>query len=186
MYFMSGKEPGRFGNGHFVHVPYNTFRTRTRHLVIAVVSDASWLALVELLGDHELDRPEFWTQPGRLENRFLIEQRVQRALEAQSCEFWLDAFANARIPAAPVNALTDAFADPQAIAREMKVSVPLPGGGILDQPGNPIKFSESRENIFRAAPKLGQNTRSVLQEFLDIEPSVLNALAASGIIEALP
>ena len=33
MFLMSGKEPGRNGNGHFVHVPYNTFRTKTRHMI---------------------------------------------------------------------------------------------------------------------------------------------------------
>ena len=59
MYLMSGQSPGRNGNGHFVHVPYDTFRTRTRHLIIAVIADSGWANLVDLLGDDELRNPQF-------------------------------------------------------------------------------------------------------------------------------
>ena len=49
MYFLSGKNPGPLGNGHFVHVPYDTFRTQTRSLIIAVITDNFWESLVQLL-----------------------------------------------------------------------------------------------------------------------------------------
>ena len=39
MYLMSGKVPERIGNSHFVHVPYNTYRTRTGHIPCAPVND---------------------------------------------------------------------------------------------------------------------------------------------------
>jgi crotonobetainyl-CoA:carnitine CoA-transferase CaiB-like acyl-CoA transferase len=186
MYFMSGKEPGRCGNGHFVHVPYNTFRTQTRHVVLAVITDASWAALTEVLGDDALKRPEFSTQPMRLSNRTLIESHVQRVLETRPCEYWLEEFARAKIPAAPVNGIADAFSDPQVAARDMKVTVPLPDGGNLEQPGNPVKLSETFENVYRAPPRLGQHTRSVFEEFLKIEPELLKSLCDAGVLELAP
>ena len=108
MYMMSGVAPQRSGNGHFVHVPYNTFRTKTRYLIIAVITDNFWLNLVELLDDDELRRDEFRTQPGRLAQKTFIEERLQRGFERDTCEYWLEALARRRIPAAPVNDLKHA------------------------------------------------------------------------------
>ena len=49
MYFMSGKNPEPIGNSHFVHVPYNSFKTADGHIIIAVIFDKFWHALVEVL-----------------------------------------------------------------------------------------------------------------------------------------
>lgn len=182
MYLMSGQEPGRNGNGHFVHVPYNTFRTKTRHLIVAVIADNGWANLVELLGDDELRKLEFAKQPGRLANKGFIEARVQAAFEKETCEHWLDALAKARVPAAPVNELSHAFADPQALARNMKVNVPLVNGGTLEEPGNPVKLSETFADSYTAPPTVGQHTKSVLRELLDLSPEKIAALKAAGII----
>jgi crotonobetainyl-CoA:carnitine CoA-transferase CaiB-like acyl-CoA transferase len=183
MFLMSGVSPGRAGNGHFVHVPYNTFRTKTRYLILAVLTDTFWNSLVALLGDDELRREEFAHQPGRLANKALIEARVQAVLETETCEHWLEALARARIPAAPVNELSHAFADPQALARNMKVSVPLSSGGHIDQPGNPVKLSETYEDSFTPPPRLGEQTASVLSELLGLDEARLADLGRRGIIE---
>ncbi len=182
MFLMSGVQPGRSGNGHFVHVPYNTFRTKTRHLIIAVITDNFWANLVDLLGDDELRRPEFATQPGRHAQKEFIEQRVQNAFETQSCEYWLEALAKYRIPAAPVNDLEHAFADPQARARNMTITVPLPDGSVVTEPGNPVKLSGTDEDVFTAPPSLGQHTRGVLAEFLGIDNGEVERLAECGTI----
>jgi crotonobetainyl-CoA:carnitine CoA-transferase CaiB-like acyl-CoA transferase len=184
MYLMSGKEPGRNGNGHFVHVPYNTFRTKTRHLIVAVIADNGWQNLIEVLGDDELKRPEFAQQPGRLANKAFIEERVQAAFEKETCEYWLDTLALARVPAAPVNEIAHAFADPQALARNMKVDVPVHGGGVIPEPGNPVKLSDTFEDTYTAPPLLGQDTVSVLQELLQLSAVRIEQLRAAGVIEA--
>ena len=183
MYLMSGKLTGRAGNGHFVHVPYNTFRTKTRYLIIAVITDGFWRSLVGLIGDDALLREEFLTQPGRLANKAFIEERLQLALERETCEHWLRVLAECRIPAAPVNNLSDAFADPQALARNMRVQVSLDNGETIEEPGNPIKFSEASDDVFFSPPRVGQHTSSVLREKLKLDSDQLAALAASGVIE---
>jgi crotonobetainyl-CoA:carnitine CoA-transferase CaiB-like acyl-CoA transferase len=165
-----------------VHVPYNTFRTRTRHLIIAVITDNFWENLVELLGDDELRRPEFATQPGRFAQKAFIEQRVQKSFETQTCEHWLEALAKYRIPAAPVNDLGHAFSDPQAVARHMTVTVPLPDGSAVEEPGNPVKLSDTYEDLFTPPPLLGQHTRSILSEFLKLDEAEIERLAEHGAI----
>jgi crotonobetainyl-CoA:carnitine CoA-transferase CaiB-like acyl-CoA transferase len=182
MFLMSGVPPERSGNGHFVHVPYNTFRTKTRHLIIAVITDNFWANLVELLGDDELRRAEFCGQPGRLAQKSFIEDRVQKVFETQTCEYWLEALANCRIPAAPVNDLGHALSDPQAVARHMTVTVPLPDGSTVEEPGNPVKLSDTYEDVFAAPPLLGQHTQNVLREFLKLDEAEIARLARHGTI----
>jgi len=186
MYLMSGIPPGRSGNGHFVHVPYNTFRTRTRYLIVAVITDNFWTNLVELLDDDALRRPEFQMQPGRLANKAYIEERVQMAFERETCEYWLEALAKRRIPAAPVNDLGHAFSDPQAMARNMKIRVPLGDGSFVDAPGNPVKLSETYEDVYTPPPEIGQHTASILGEMLGLDERDLQALAKQGAIGLAP
>lgn len=182
MYLMSGIAPGRSGNGHFVHVPYNTFRTKTRHLILAVVADSGWANLVKMLDDPELQNPAFDRQPGRFANKAFIEARLQSHLERETCEHWLDRLAKAQVPAAPVNDLTHAFEDPQALARQMKVSVPLHSGGTVDQPGNPVKLSDTHEDIFTAPPPVGWDTYDVLRDLLGYDDARIGQLAADKVI----
>jgi len=182
MFLMSGISPGRSGNGHFVHVPYNTFRTKTRYLIIAVITDNFWVNLIDLLGDDALRREEFLGQPGRLANKAFIEERVQAAFEKESCEYWLEALAKYRIPAAPVNDLGFAFADPQAQARNMTVEVPLPGGGSVPTPGNPIKLSETYEDTYTAPPTVGRDTEAVLRELVKLDDAAIADLKNRRVI----
>ena len=48
---LSGENAGPEGNGHFLHVPCNTFRAKIRHIVIAVIFDSFWPKLLEVPGN---------------------------------------------------------------------------------------------------------------------------------------
>jgi crotonobetainyl-CoA:carnitine CoA-transferase CaiB-like acyl-CoA transferase len=182
MHLMSGIVPGAAGNGHFVHVPYNTFRTQTRWIIVACLGDNFFANLVEMFGDERLRNPEFKTQPGRWANRHLINQVVQENFEKNSCEFWLEELRKFRIPSAPVNDFGHAFTDTQALARNMVVDVPLDGGGSVRQPGNPVKLGDD-DTSFSAPPSLGRDTDRVLGSVLGLSGDALSALRQSAIIK---
>lgn len=187
MYLMSGIETPRSGNAHAVHVPYNSFRTQTRHLIIAVISDAFWMSLVELIGNDELRQERFNTQPGRLAARAFIEERLQRVFLGNTCEHWLALLARHRIPAAPVNNLAHVFADPQVMARGMRMTVPLAGGGSVEVPGNPIKYSQDRYSNDAAPacsppPQLGAHTAELLEDMLGLDRARISQLFEMGVI----
>src|SRR5262249_7954110 len=136
MHALSGIVPDRQGNGHLVHVPYDTFRTKSRDLILAIITDNFWTGLVEVLDRPELRDIAFATQPGRLANRDAVNTSVQRALAQQTCEHWLSRLEAKGIPCAPVNGVADALSDPQVRARNMVVRVPHPDGGSVEMPGN--------------------------------------------------
>lgn len=182
MHLMSGIVPQAAGNGHFVHVPYNTFSTQTRWIIVACLGDAFFLNLAEMFCDERLHNPEFKTQPGRWANRHFINQVVQENFDRNSCEYWLEELRKFRIPAAPVNDFGHALSDPQALARQMVVEVPLDGGGSVRQPGNPVKLGDD-DTTFRAPPALGRDTENVLGSLLGLSGDALTALRQAAIVK---
>ncbi len=182
MHLMSGVVPDRIGNGHFVHVPYNTYRTADGHLIIACLGDAFFERLLDVLHNDVLREPTFAHQPARLAAKERIDAAINAELAGADTATWLERLNAARIPCAPVNNFEQALSDPQVIARQMVVEVPLANGEQLRMPGNPVKLSAADAPNYTAPPALGEQTDALLTELLGYAPERLAALRAQGAI----
>ena len=182
MYLMSGEVPGRIGNGHFVHVPYNTYPTQDGFVVVACIGDAFFERFVTMLPLPELLDPALRKQPARLAHKAHIDAAISRAFTEQPTAYWLDALREARIPCAPVNRFDQALSDPQVLARDMVVAVPLASGDTVRMPGVPMKFSGSGTPSFTAPPQVGEHTRTVLGNLLGYPEKRIDALCVSGAV----
>lgn len=182
MYLLSGRSPPAVGNGHFVHVPYNSYPAADGHLILAIVTDDSWLRLLVALDLGVLDIPEFRRQPGRLAARPLIDATLAERLGQRPRGEWLERLRAADIPCAPVHTLAEALADPQVLARNMIVDVPHPGGARTRQPGNPIKLSDTHEDTFTAPPLLGQHNHEVYGDLLGLDAFTREHLRSRGVV----
>jgi crotonobetainyl-CoA:carnitine CoA-transferase CaiB-like acyl-CoA transferase len=180
MYFLSGENPHPIGNSHFVHVPYNTFHTSDGFIVIAVITDNFWQNLKQVVNCPEFDDPKYDGQPGRWEDREMIEERLNAVLGTNTSAWWLQQLEAKRIPCAPVNRFSQALADPQVRHRNMVVELKHPGGKSTQGPGNPIKLSRTNEESFSAAPAIGQDTDHVLSGILGYDASRIAELKNSG------
>ena len=167
MHSMSGDIPGPLGNSHFVHVPYNTFKTKTDMIVIACVGDQFWPPLLDLLDDEELRDSRFEFAPSRLKEKAYIEERINNVLINERAGYWLEKLENARIPCARVNNISQAMSDLQIIARNMVVDLKHPLKGSSQVPGNPIKLSETNEDSYSPPPLLGAHNHEVFKEWLN-------------------
>jgi len=181
MYFLSGQVPGALANGHFVHVPYDTFPAKDGWFIIAVILDRFWLSLMEIVDAPDLDTPENEGQPGRMANKAIINERLSEIFQAHTKDYWLEKLREARIPCAPVNDFADALSDPQVLARNMVVEVTDVHGDTVKQPGNPIKLSETNEEEYTSPPLVGQHTDEVLQS-LGLAAEKLSSLRSQGVI----
>lgn len=184
MVSLSGEVPGPIGNGHFVHTPYNTFATADDTIVIAVIGDTFWPALVELLDVDELRNPEFATAPVRLKHQKQIEGLVEDKFRTRSAEHWLAKLEEARIPCARVNNIAQALADPQVRHRNMVVEVEHPEGGSAEMPGNPIKLSKHNEDSFTSPPLLGADSVDVLSDWAGLSVAEIDAGITAGYLGA--
>lgn len=182
MHFLSGDNPSPIGNGHFVHVPYDAFRTSNGFVIIAVIFDSFWDNLVEILGIDELRDPAYKTQPGRFADKHKINGILTDLLKTNTTEHWVALLSSARIPCAPVNKFSDALNDPQVLFRKMVVDIPQSDGGTVKAPGNPIKLSVDSSESYTAPPLLGQHTVDVLKSlgYSDERIAELKALQAVG------
>ncbi len=185
MHLMSGLVPERMGNAHFVHVPYNTYPTQNGFVVVACIGDAFFERFVQMLPLPELLDPAYRKQPARLAARAVIDQVISDAFRKQPSDYWLAELRKARVPCGPVNTFAQALSDPQVLARDMLVTVPLGSGTSVRMPGNPMKFPHAGVPAYTAPPRLGEHSRSVLASVLGYSTQRIDALCAAGTVQAL-
>ncbi len=181
MHFLSGIVPDKLGNGHFVHVPYDTFTCSDGYIIIAIIADNFWVELLKVIPADDLNTEEHTYQPGRLKNKELINRRLNEIFSTGTQKHWLDILQSVRIPCAPVYNLQQAVHDEQVLSRNMIVEVPHPSGGSTRMPGNPIKLSDTHEDTFTPPPLLGQHNEEVFAT-LGLSREDLKALQAAGVI----
>jgi len=182
MQTLSGVDPEPIGNAHFVHVPYNSFTTRDGFVVIAVITDAFWEELLNIVDLDSLRKEEFKNSPGRLKNQNFIEAELNNKLSTQTSQHWINALNSAKVPCAPINSFSQAFTDEQVVHRKMLVEVEHPDGGKVKMPGNPIKLSYTNEHSFSPPPHLGQHTKETLTDWCNYSESEIKDLIEKKVI----
>ena len=155
---VTGEASRRLGNAHPNIVPYQVFEAADDPLIIAVGNDNQFRRLAQLLNRAELaDDPAFATNPKRLENRDRLIPQLEDAISDWERDALLAACEADGVPAGPINDLAEVFADPQVIARSLRIDT----GGI---PGvrSPVRFTGAPLEEGRPSPALGAD-----QDLLD-------------------
>ncbi|QEE36978.1 CoA transferase [Octadecabacter sp. SW4] len=151
-YLSSGQVPQRLGNAHPNIVPYQVFECSDGHIIIAVGNDGQFRKFCTVLGLSDIaDDPAYATNPARLKNRDAITDILGAEAIKMTKKALLAACEARGVPAGPINAMDDVFADPQIVHRGMRVELDgVPGVR------SPIKFSDAELNLRHASPKLGE------------------------------
>ncbi len=185
MQTLSNIDPEPIGNAHFVHVPYNSFTTANGFVVIAVITDAFWEALLEVVNIDSLKDPKFSKSVDRLKNQEFIESELNKELSTKSSEHWIKALNNAKVPCAPINTFSQALSDEQVIHRNMVVEVEHPDGGKVKMPGNPVKLSYTNEDSYTPPPHLGKDTKKILQDWAGYDKDKIQTLIDMNIVHSI-
>ena len=163
--FATGAPPARRGNAHPNIVPYETFATADGEIAVAVATERQWPRLCSAMGLPELvDDPLFAANDARVRNRDELRPRLAATFVTRPTSAWLAALDAAQVPCGPVNDVHAAFAQPQAVARDMRVDVTHPVLGVMPQVGIPFKLSATPASIRSAPPLLGEHSVEILGE----------------------
>jgi crotonobetainyl-CoA:carnitine CoA-transferase CaiB-like acyl-CoA transferase len=180
---VTGVAPRRMGNAHPSVVPYQVFETSDGHMIIAVGNDSQFAHFVALLGLADLSvDPRFKTNAGRVENRATLLPLLAEAMLTRTTADWAGLLEAANVPGGPINTISQALADPQAIARGLAIDAG--SGDTKSRPGiaSPLRLSASSVDAGTAPPMLGADTDAVLMGRLNLDSEALAILRAGGVI----
>jgi CoA:oxalate CoA-transferase len=182
MYFESGVAPGPAGQHHPLASPYGRFRARDGWLNIAAGSEAMWRKLAAALGHEDWTRdPRFADGLARIRHREALTEVIELALAEDDVAAWVGRINEAGVPCGPVLDLAQVFADPQVLARAMRVDLPHPEVGTFSTTGLPVKLSATPGAIRRRPPLHGEHTGEVLAE-CGLSQAEVAALRAKEIV----
>jgi crotonobetainyl-CoA:carnitine CoA-transferase CaiB-like acyl-CoA transferase len=166
-YLVSGIAPKRMGNAHPAVVPYQVFPVTDGHVIIACGNDTQFARLIALLGAPEMARDaRYQTNAGRVVNRTTLIPPMMELTARLSRADLLAKLEAAGVPGGPINTLEDVFADPQVLARRMRIDLPsaVAKGGSIPGVRAPITINGVQMAAGTAPPTLGQHTEEVLRE----------------------
>ena len=182
-HLVSGKNAGRFGNGHPNIVPYTAYPTRDDMIAVAVGNDGQFAKFAEVLGHAEwASDPRFSKNPDRIGSRDALDALISAELKREGAERWIEKLMAAGIPCGRINSVAQALAAPHAVARDMVTEVEHPTAGKVKMLGIPFRFSDTPASIRRAPPLLGQHTEAVLREELGFSDTRIAELRKEKVI----
>ena len=184
-FFASGKQPELIGNRYASAFPYASFTASNGRFVIGCGNDKLFTLLcTKVLGREDLlTDPRFDTNIHRCENYAALKPEIEKwSIEhtIAECVSLIDA---AGVPVAPINMLADVVNDEHiAGAREMFIHMHHPVIGDMTVPGNPVKLLDTKPDISKCAPDLGQDNKAVYGEMLGLTEGDLETLKAHNVI----
>jgi crotonobetainyl-CoA:carnitine CoA-transferase CaiB-like acyl-CoA transferase len=165
-YLNAGVSPTRWGNAHPNIVPYEVYRgSDDRCFVVGVGTEGVWKRFVQVLEIQEdIGRDErFQTNALRIRNREILVPLLRNLLQRTPARTWLEKLAEADIPAAPINSVSEAVNDAQTIARGLIVQLEHPAIGTAKSIANPIRFSGTPVSYRLPPPLPGEHTGEILK-----------------------
>ena len=183
MWLSNGELPQPPGSGHDYTVPWQAFKARDGYIVVATREESFWRKLCEVLEQPQLATDvRFATNAERCRNRTALVPQLEALFGARTVADWLGRLRAAQVPAAPVNHLDAAFAEPPVGEHGMIAEYDHPDVGRVRVPGNPIRLSEAPHTPSRPAPRLGEHTDAVLRELLELPLERIAELRSRGVL----
>ncbi|WP_199084774.1 CaiB/BaiF CoA-transferase family protein [Bosea sp. ASV33] len=166
-YLVGGNPPPRLGNAHPNIVPYDVFPVADGHIIIATGNDGQWRKLCEVLGEPALaDHPDYLDNKSRVKNRVALTERLHLLCQRYAKLDLLAALEKVGVPAGPINDIAEVFADPQIVARGVRVDLPSEAAkaGSIPTIASPIVMNGVRQVAGRPSPRLGEHADDILND----------------------
>jgi crotonobetainyl-CoA:carnitine CoA-transferase CaiB-like acyl-CoA transferase len=183
-YQATGTVPGLHGSAHPQVAPYQTYRTGTTDINIAVLTEKQWRAFCALLGHEEWLADPRYVSPGtRNAHRRELERQIEAVLATRPALEWIAAFEEAGVPCGPINTAAELMDIDQLRQRGMYLEYDDPDIGRVRVPGAPWRGPGVMEHWTPPA-RLGEHTDEVLSEVLGLSGVRLEELRKDGVIAA--
>lgn len=181
-YNSTGDIPKPMGTAYKALLPYQTFRTKSRDLALAVGSEKLWSIFCPVIGCPELaSDSRFRTNAERNQNRECLIETLQQVFLTRTYEEWEPLFISSGIPVGAINNIAQVVEHPQVKARKSIVEIDHPSAGKRKIIGVPVALSATPGSIRTPSPALGEHTDEVLGNLLQLSSTEINAMRTAGL-----
>lgn len=152
-YLYSGKVPHRVGNAHPNISPYDSYKTKTGPIFLAVGNDRQFAKMLGILGKPELAVDErFTSNAGRVVHRVALKVELEELLSEWDCLELENTLIRSGVPCGAVRTVDQVLAEPHTKHRELLVEIDDYKGI-----GSPIKMSRSKASYRLKPPVLPES-----------------------------
>jgi len=182
-YLSAGVVAKPLGTAHPSVVPSQAFRASDGHVMISAANDAQFARLCRTAGRADLlEDLRFATNEARVLHRAEVEPVIAAFMATRSRAFWVSELSACGVSCAPINNIAEAFAEPQVVARGVRVELSDPRLGVVPVVASPMRFSESTVEYRRPPPMLGEHTAEVLRSWLGMDDPGIEKLRVDGVV----
>ena len=168
-YLSKNEIPKPMGSRHPSIAPFEAFKTKDSHLIIAAGNDKLFEKLCNVLGLNDLPKDEkFKNNSSRCENMNDLKLIMEEKLKSLNTKDWIKKMEKDKIPCGPIFNIKDAVENPQVKSRNMIVNTFHKVVGDFKTAGNPIKMSSYIDETKRGdVPDLDEHRKKIIEEFCD-------------------
>lgn len=164
-YLAEGEVAGQVGNDHPTSVPTSLYPCRDGWANIAVAGEAIWARFARAMGHPEwLDDPDYGTQKGRMAARDRLNGAIAEVTREMAMQELVIRLTEAGVPAGPVNAIDETFADPQVQHLGMAAEIETIPFGQTRLVGQPVKLTRTPSTMAVHPPERGEHGDEILGE----------------------
>ena len=166
-YLSKNEIPKPMGSRHPSIAPFEAFKTKDSHIIIAAGNDKLFENLCGALNLKQLISEEkYKTNSLRSENMDNLKKLLENKLINKTTKEWVNILEKLKIPCGPIYNIKDAVENPQVEARNMIVKAYHKVIGDFKLAGNPIKLSSYKDEKTRGdIPDLDEHRNKILKEF---------------------
>ena len=166
-YFCEKKIPKKVGSRHPSIAPFECYKCKDNYIAVAAGNNVLFNRLCEALSDKKLqDLNIFKTNDLRLTNVVKLKKMIENILKKNKANYWIKKISSYGVPVSKLNNIREILELPQILNRNMVVEVLFNKNKKIKVAGNPIKFSNFKDNSYRKAPpSLDQDRKKILNDF---------------------
>jgi CoA:oxalate CoA-transferase len=166
-YLSKNEIPKPMGSRHPSIAPFEAFKTKDSHIIIAAGNDKLFEKLCNVLEISEIFNDEkFNTNSSRSKNIGELKVIIENKLSSKITTDWVSQMEKERIPCGPIYNIKEAVENPQVQSRNMIVKAYHKVIGDFKLAGNPIKMSSYKDETTRGdIPDLDEHREKILKEF---------------------
>ena len=188
-YLNTGAVPQRQGNSHPSLAPYQDFPTLDGAMLLAIGNDGQFGRFSHAVGKPEWAAdPRFATTAQRNINRTALIPAMSEVTRTRTTADWVALLGEKAVPCGPINSVDEAFAEPQAIARNLVVHQAVAQESFapaaiknIATVASPLRLVDTPPVLHRAPPAMGQHTDEVLHS-LGLDVASIAVLRDKGVV----